>query len=160
MQYGKDYDFSRSFFENFQSLFQSIPLPNVFHVGNNENCDFVDTAVHSKNSYLSSIVTLGSENVAYSCMIREDCTNIFNSFYVIKGNQNVYFSSHVFDSSYKIFYSRYIKNSTNIWFSSNLTGCSECLFCDDLQNCSYYISNTQYEKEEYFQKKQEILSQK
>lgn len=154
-----EYDFSKNFFENFEELFKNTPLPNLFHVWENENCDYVDTAVHIKNSYLSSLITLGSENVFYSFMIRENSINVFNSFYVITNNENIYFSSYIL-YSFNVFYSKYIKNSSNIWFSTNLTGCNECIFCDDLQNCSYYIKNEKYEKEEYFLKKEEILKDK
>ena len=71
----------------------------------------------------------------------------------------MYASSGVTRSS-KVFYSRYIDGSNNVWFSRNLIGCSECLFCEGLQNASYHINNTLYDKAEYFRKKAEILAKK
>ena len=61
---------------------------------------------------------------------------------------------------FKFFYSRCIVDSSDIRFSSNLIGCKECLFCDDLENQSYCIHNQAYEKSEYFAKKNELLKQK
>lgn len=156
---GRDYDFSKTFFENFQSLLLDVKLPNLYHVGNNENCDFVDTAVNSKDSYLSFIVAWDCSDVQYSFMVRENSTNVLNSSYVVTNNSSVYSSSAV-TNSMNIFYSRYISNSNNIWFSSNLVGCRECLFCEWLENVSYAIENKTYPKEEYFEKKKKLLNQK
>ena len=50
-------------------------------------------------------------------------------------------------------------NCSNMWFSTNCTGCQECLFCSDLVNQSYCIENTQYTKEEYVMKKKQLLSE-
>lgn len=62
--------------------------------------------------------------------------------------------------SYNVFYSKYITDSSNIRFSTNLIACQECLFCDGLENQSYCIRNEQYTKDEYFEKKQILLTQK
>lgn len=51
-------------------------------------------------------------------------------------------------------------NSSNIWFSSNLVWCSECIFCDGLENQSYCINNEKLDKDTYFKKKKEILKNK
>ncbi len=64
------------------------------------------------------------------------------------------------NESHNIFYSRYITNSSNIWFSTNLIGCHECIGCDSLENQEYMIGNTQYTKETYAQKKSAILQDK
>ena len=157
--YWIDYDYLENFFDNFSKLFRSVPLPNVFHVWENENCEYVDISVYAKNSYLSFMVTLESENVYHSFMVRENCKDIFSSFYIIKNCSNIYFSGSIINS-YKIFYSMYINNSNNVWFSSNLIWCSECIFCDDLQNSKYYINNKKYSKEDYFIKKEIVLKDK
>jgi len=52
-----------------------------------------------------------------------------------------------------VFYSKSIVDSSFIWFSYNLIWCSECIFCDNLQNQTYYIWNKQYSKDEYFKRK-------
>ncbi len=157
--YGIDYDFNKSFFENFKILMNKVPWPNVFHYTLWENIDYSDTTWNSKNVYLSKVVILDCENVYYSFIVKENSVNVFNSVYVIWNNSNIYNSLGIFNS-YNVFYSRYILNSSDIWFSSNLIWCRECIFCDWLENKSYCINNIQYDKEEYLQKKQEILSQK
>ncbi|MEI6774391.1 MAG: hypothetical protein WCL18_06490 [bacterium] len=79
-------------------------------------------------------------------MIWDNCTNVYNAVGIMK--------------SYNVFYSRYIYNSSNIRFSSNLTGCTECIDCDSLENKSYCIANEQYTKEEFLEKKKELLTHK
>ena len=62
--------------------------------------------------------------------------------------------------SYKVYYSKYITDSSNIWFSTNLIGCEECILCDELENQKYCIKNRAYPKEEYFEKKEELMQRK
>lgn len=158
-KYGRTYDKNISFFDNFSKILTQTVLPNIFHYRENINSDFTDTAVDSKNTYLSNSVVLYSEDVLYSFMVRGECRNILNSMYISSSSENIYSSRGVLES-YKIFYSSYIQNSNNIYFSSNLIGCSECLFCNRLENKKYYIENIKYTESEYFQKKAEILKDK
>jgi hypothetical protein len=51
-------------------------------------------------------------------------------------------------------------NSNNIWFSRNLNGCSECIFCDSLDNKKYCIKNKQLDEKIYFEEKEKILKNK
>ena len=68
-------------------------------------------------------------------MVWYNCENIFQSNCIVR-------------SSF-IFYSRYILDSSHIWFSTNLIGCHDCIYCEDLTNASYYIKNKQYSKEDF-----------
>jgi hypothetical protein len=74
---------------------------------------------NSKNAYLSTVVISNCENVLYSLSVKDNCTDILNSIATWSNSSNVYFCSGVLDS-YKIFYSKFVNNSNNIWFSSNL----------------------------------------
>lgn len=157
-KYGKIYDTNRPFFQQFQELFLSLKLSNVGHIGENENSDFGETVVNSKNVYLSTIVTLESENVFYSLLVRVAAKDVLRSIFVIS-SEVVYASRNIKDS-FKVFYSSQIHNSHDIWFCSDMVGCQECILCDGLENQSYCIQNTQYGKEEYSEKKKELLAQK
>ncbi|EKE26696.1 MAG: hypothetical protein ACD_4C00189G0002 [uncultured bacterium (gcode 4)] len=154
-----EYDFSLSFFENYKVLFKSIDLPSLIIYAGNENAWFSDIVLWSKNIYLSSAIIQGCENILYSFNVKENSVNILNSINVIDSCENVYLSVWVI-KWFNIFYSRYIFNSNNVWFSRNLIWCSECIFCENLENKSYCINNVELEKEEYFKKKEWILSKK
>lgn len=131
----------------------------MLNYGGNENCNYVDLVLGSKNCYLSNTVINNCENVMYSYTVKGNCSNVYNSVQVLRNCENIYSSRSVF-SSYNIFYSRYIQDSSDIWFSHNLIGCNECICSDNLQNKSYHIDNQAYEKEEYFKKKKVILADK
>jgi hypothetical protein len=159
IQYGRDYDFSKDFFENFQELFLSVPLWKTFHIRENENAEFADAASSSKNVYLCFNVTKENENILYSLGVKDHVKNTLNSVMVWDSSEIVFNSVGVI-KSFKVFYSRYISDSNNIWFSSNLLGCSECIFCEGLQNKSYCIENKELDKETYLKEKEAILKRK
>jgi hypothetical protein len=154
-----NYDFSCNFFENFKEFFGGIQQPCTRLFETTENCGFSDQIVASKNCYLSYVVINDCENVLYSLSVKEKSTNILNSLLVRDTCEIVYYSIGILQS-FKVFYSKYIQNSSEIYFSSNLIWCQECIFCTTLENRSYCIHNEQLSKEEYRKKKAEILQQK
>ena len=158
-RWGLQYDFSKDFFKNLQKLFVKTKIPWIFHYWENENCDYADVVLYCKNAYLSSIMIWNCENVFYSILTRTNSTNIFNSIFSVENCDSVYNSSWTINS-FNIFYSKYINNCNNCWFSSNLIWCSECIFCNELENVSYAINNKVYSKEYYKNKKEEILKEK
>ena len=158
-KYALLFDFEKSFFQNFQALHDIFPFQHVMQFDGNENTSFADAVFGAKNTYLTFVTGMGTENIFYSAFVYINSTNIFNSFFVSTNTSNVYASWGV-TKSYNIFYSRYISDSANIWFSTNLIGCEECIFCDGLENQKYCIENTIYSKEEYVLKKKWILQEK
>jgi len=156
---GLEYDDSIDFFDNVKSLFLNIKLPSMLHYWIVESSEYADSVLSSNRVYLSNIVILNCENIFYSAFVRENCKDVYNSIYVIGNNSIIYFSKGI-QESYKIFYSKYIIASNNIWFSSNLIWCQECIFCDNLENKSYFINNQEFTKEEYLVQKSKILVQK
>lgn len=158
-EYGFSYDFEKSFFENFQTLFHSVPLPPTIRHSAWENTEFSDVTLSSSHCYLSNIVILDCRNVCYSFQVINNCADVYNSFHVFDHSSVVYFSSIVSESSF-IFYSKGVINSQNIWFSTNIQWCHDCIWCRDLENSSYCINNIEYSPEEYAQRKAEILENK
>ena len=154
-----DYDNEKTFFNNFRDVFRTIDMPNTCQYGNNTNTSFSESVLNGKNVYLTFAAISDCENIAYCVSIKEKCVDVFNSLMVQDNSQDIYFVSGV-SWSYKVFYSRYIKNSNNIWFSTNLVGCRECIGCDNLNNVNYHIDNQPYSEEEYFRKKEKILNDK
>ena len=129
------------------------------HLGNNENCEFADAVFSAKNVYLSFVVGFGATNIFYSAFCYTNISDVLNSFLITKDCSEIANSHHITES-FKIFYSKNIYGSSDIWFSTNLIGCHECIGCDNLQNLSYCINNKVYEKREYLRKKVKILKDK
>ena len=157
--YIQEYNTWKSFFENFQGLIDIFPFEYIFHFDNNESSEFADAVFGAKNTYLSFIIGFQSENVAYSALCYNNIHNIYNSFLACTHCSNIYRSWGI-NESHNVFYSRFIANSSNIWFSTNLVGCHECIGCDSLENQKYMIGNISYSQEEYGKKKEEILRDK
>ena len=153
------YDATKTFFQNFQDLLLTVPLASLVQFNLNENCDFSDCIFTAKNVYLSQVVGGDAENIYYSAFIYREVKDVFNSVLVNKNSSQIFQSTFI-EKSYKIFYSKYIQNSSDIWFSTNLVWCTHCIFCDGLENVSYSIKNVKLEKEEYEKQKQEILKEK
>ena len=151
------WEYISNFFDSFSKLYINNNNTNVNTYWGNENCDYAEAVYGSKNWYLSFSFGANAENVMYSCFVRSDVKNIYNSFYVENWSENIYTSYFIQNSSF-VFYSKYITNSNNIRLSTNLTWCSNCILCDNLENQSYCINNNQYSKEEYIIEKQKILS--
>lgn len=147
-----------SFFSHFKQFQDKIPLAYTVQFAN-ENCEYTDSSYLAYNCYLSFAIWLDSKEVLYSAFSYDNIEKVYNSFLVWKQSSNVYQSSWIMNS-YNIFYSKYITWSHNIWFSTNMIGCQECIWCDGLQNQKYHIWNVAYEKEEYEKKKIEILRDK
>lgn len=158
IDYGQDYDSSQGFFDQFATLFQTVPSPATIQQMAGEKSDYADVVVESRNTYLSNIVIGGSEEIYYSFSVVLASRNVFSSVR-IRRSENIYGSFGI-DNSQNVFYSKYIKDSNNIYLSSNLVGCQDCILCEDLQNKSHHIQNIAYSPEEYTKKKQELLKNK
>jgi hypothetical protein len=147
------------FFEQLYTLRKIFKHPNILTFVNNESSDYSDVVFGAKNAYLSFTIWGNSENIFYSTICYINCRNILNSVRVTDHSENVYYSK-VVTKSFNVFYSRYIDNSSDIRFSSNLIWCSNCIGCDSLINQSYCINNQTVWKERYEQEKSKILAQK
>jgi hypothetical protein len=60
--YGKNYDFSKTFFEQFDELRKNVPQIHLRHSNNSDNCEYANSIYHSSNVYLSYGV-VASQNI-------------------------------------------------------------------------------------------------
>ncbi len=156
---GIEYDHWKNIFQNYADLRKHVKGINMINFFNSENSQYADVVSKWKNIYLSTFIVNGDEDVMYSFWVNDASKRILNSAIISDHSENVYFSLAI-QHSFKVFYSRYINNSSDIWFSTNLLWCTHCIDCHDLENKSYCINNVEYEKEEYLEKKDEYLKNK
>lgn len=144
LDYGKEYDFSRSFFEQYRELLYSVPWPakSTLNMVNSEYCE---QAGGLKNCYLYFNGN-DSENCAYvvSGWNLKDCFDLYEARHT-----ELSYDNYMADEAYRVFYSVNIEECTDIWFSRNLMGCTNCFGCVNLRNKNYHIFNQPYSKEEY-----------
>jgi len=146
MEYGRDYDFNKPFFEQIKKLFQEIPQPSSFlkNVVNVTYASYVDSA---KNVYLSSSVVYSSEDVYYSTNI-DSSAMIFDSF-GLKKSEKCYQNTQG-DRNYNCQYLDSCRECLDSHFLFNCVNCKNCLLSTNLRNKQYYIKNKPYSKKEYF----------
>jgi hypothetical protein len=129
MDYGRDFDFNRPFFEQFKELQLAVPRSPLINV-QSENSDYCNMCVGNKNCYLIFGGDF-NEDCLYGtlCMHNRDSLDI-----------------------------DYSKGCINCHFISDCVACNDCIFCVNLANKSFCIDNIQLTKEEYQKRKKEILN--
>lgn len=144
MQYGRPFDFSRSFFDQFAELVKVVPRMNLITVSN-ENCPYTTGTGYCKHCYLIN----SSEHcqdcyhgkLLQSCRDSMDCSYLYDS-------ELCYECFSVYDS-YNCQYLLFSKNCRDCFFSSNLNSCSHCCLCTNLHRKEYHFLNEPLPKEEY-----------
>ena len=142
--YGKDYDFSRPFFEQMKELIKTIPWPNLIN-WNSVNSDYCNYTTDNKNCYL---VFGGdfNENCSYS-KFNFHSRDSQDLFWVNKSD--LCYECIDVDESYRVSFSQYSKGCSDSMFLFDCINCNYCIGCVNLRNKSHCIFNKQYTKEEY-----------
>ncbi len=149
LDYGRDYDFSRTFFDQFKELWSEVPLLGLsLDVPTSKSSPWNNHAGHLNNCYLLFHADY-CENSAYG-YFHERTKDVFDSTAVMD-------SELLFDSMHSY------KNSRCVGLRNQVTGCidsaflrfcfncTNCFASANLRNQKYYIFNKPHTKEEYFE---------
>ncbi|MFA7685791.1 MAG: hypothetical protein WCX95_03240 [Candidatus Gracilibacteria bacterium] len=150
--YGRDFDFSRPFFEQFKDLQLKVPRWARQHL-NCENAEFTNNCANVKNSYLD-----------FSC---NDCDEIYYCMKVY-GSNNCLDSMWLYDSQYccecvqshncyNVHYSQLSEDCRDSYFLFDCSSCHDCILCAGIKNGQYMILNQKYSKENYEKQKDVFL---
>lgn len=144
MKFGKNYNFSKSFFDQFHDLQLNVPRPPLVN-NKAENSDYCNFADQNKDCYL---VTSANRN-----------QSSFYGFLLVDNKDAV---DCIWCSNCELVYGCIdVRNCYNLKFSQNCSNCRDssflincqsannCLFCINLRNKQYYIFNKPASKEEY-----------
>ncbi len=153
LDYGRDFDFNRPFFEQYLEL--SLDAPRLCTVTmSNENSVYTNHSAYNKNCYMA-INTGYSEDLLYCTnynLYNKDCVDCLAIFYCEK----CYFCMTVLRAQF-CSYIYQCENVNNCHFCYDCQACSECFGCYNLRHKNYCIFNKQYLKEEYQEKLAEIM---
>ncbi|MDP7476888.1 MAG: hypothetical protein QF442_00400 [Candidatus Peribacteraceae bacterium] len=142
---GRDIDFSRPFFEQFNELLHDVPHIALLNM-QTENSEFCHRIYDGRNNYMSIIALYAPENLihTYYTMACKDCTD--TAF-----NQYCELCYEVVDTEkcYNCHYGLRLNNCSDCYFSEDCTGCKNCFGCKNLHQQSYCIFNEQKSPEEY-----------
>jgi len=151
MQYGRDYDSSKPFFEQYHALIKEIPWPSR-SIRGLVNSDYCNQASYLKECYL-----------CFNCENAEECLYAVG-FKGARNSMDFYWSSDI-ELSYEVAFSGELyqcfwcvecDRSRNLWFSRNCDDCNDCFGCANLKHKKYHIFNEPYTKEEYLKKIKEF----
>lgn len=145
--YGKEYDFTCSFFEQFKELHNLVPKMMV-QQSQNENSEYTANVSHLKNCYL--LFSSDFNKDCYYGVWIENCQDCIDDL-IINKSQLAYeaiFSDNVYNCTFVIHSSQCSDSA----FLVDCRNCSNCFMSFGLRNKQYYIANKSYSKEEYFKK--------
>src|SRR6185295_5748612 len=151
-EYGRDFDFSRPFFEQFLELQNVVPREGT-SIFNCENCDYNSHFRNSRNCYMNCL-GVGNENVYYSYWVLHD-TDLMDC--MLTHNSSLCYECSEVDQSYNCISLQESTNCNNCFFSYQLRGSDHCIFCTNLVNKSYYAFNKPCTKEEFSELQQKVL---
>lgn len=141
---GRDYDFSKPFFQQFRELLEKAPLVNLAN-SNIINGEYGNHNTDGKNYHLV-YASYKSEDLAY-CSGAVDCKNCLDLY---KGFNQVQCYDNVLSGDLnRVFFSYDSDESVNSAFLHACKNLMDCLGCINLRNKSYTIFNKQHTKEEY-----------
>ena len=147
--YGREYDFSKPFFEQFNELWHVVPLlglsigletaeaaPYNNHAAYLKNCYLLFNAEHNEDCAYGSTV-IRSQRV-FDCSALELCERSYDC-------RNAFKNSGCIGTINTI-------ESINCAFTRDCVNCQNCFASANLRSKKYYIFNQPHTKEEYFEK--------
>ncbi len=142
--YGRDFDFSRPFFEQLFELWKAVPHYALMNTAS-ENCEYSNMVWRSKNCYYI-FGCIEDENCDYGHLLWNsldcvDCLYLFKS-------ELCYESIDCINCN-KVLYSQDCENCSDSIALFDCRGCTSCIGCVGLQQKSFYIFNKPVSKEEY-----------
>ena len=145
--YGRDFDFSRTFFEQYKELQLEVPRMALLSK-NSVNSDYTNHSGDDKNTYLS-FCAFYCEDVLYSTWIFKS-RNCMESSYIYDNGERLY---EMIDSRkvYQCQYSILLENCVNCYYCYDLHNCNDCFLSSNLRSKNYVFKNVQYSREEYFE---------
>lgn len=153
MDHGRDYDFSRPFFEQFGELLRDVPRLSIVN-RQSLNSDYCNYSNSNKNCYLCFG---GHENESCGyCWYNWKDKDCFDCLSVIKSELT--YGSNYGNGLYKCAFLEYSFDCVESWFGYNLVGCQNCFLSTNLRHKQYYFMNQPYSKEEYQSKIAEFLN--
>ncbi len=145
LDYGREIDFSRPFFDQFKDLYETVPKQALIGSGN-ENCDFVNYVVNCKDCYLVLGWGENSEHCLYGKLL-VNCRDCMDVTHANDCELCMHCVSIV--GCYRLFYSQSCKHCHDAYYLRNCIGCSDCFGCINLNNKQYCLFNEQLSKDEY-----------
>ncbi len=153
LEYGRDYDFNKPFFEQFEEMYKLVPKHisnSMFHT----NSPYVINAREDKDCYLGDEMDL-SVRCMYGYAVQR-CTDCVDCHYI--NDCEIGYELVKCEKCYNCFYCFDSHNCNDSAFLMSCRNVSNSLFCTNLRGVKNHIFNKPATAEEIEKMKQEIFS--
>ena len=144
IDFGKEYDFSKPFFEQIKGLIHEVPWQHSYNQNAVES-EYCSNALDLKKCYL-----LFNSGINENCAYGTDVLNSSDSLDLLDVSlvERSYELVHA-ERCHNSFFGMDLRECTDVYFSYNLTNCHDCIGSVELHNKQYCVFNQQFTKEEY-----------
>lgn len=152
LSYGREFDFNRTFFDQFKEMFMTIPKISRITLGDDINSDYTHDGARLKNCYL-----IFDGELAEDCYYGELYSSIRNccDFLYTRECELCYECIHC-NKCFDLRNSRYCNNSSSSSFLLDCNSCKNCIACANLVQKEYCVFNQQYSKDEFEKRKEDM----
>ena len=144
--YGKDFDFSRPFFEQFQELMLEVPKASLHtEYTTMVNSEYCNAASYLKNCYLCFKHITGEDSAYTNVSVNaKDSLDLAYS-----RDPELCYELVNCHKCFQVFFSEDCESCQNVYFCRDLVNCLNCFGCTSLRNKTYCFFNEQLTKDEY-----------
>ncbi|MEK7137270.1 MAG: hypothetical protein AAB853_03220 [Patescibacteria group bacterium] len=147
--YGRVFDFSRPFFEQFKKLCDSVPHFSLFvDPAMDQNSEYTNCSSEARNCYLITQAEK-NEDCYYSRGIN-NCKDCCDSLRI--NHCELCFECINVSHSHRCLYCQDCDNCSDCFFCTDVRGCRHCFGCHGLVQKEYHIFNQPVSREEWTEK--------
>ncbi|MFA7192220.1 MAG: hypothetical protein WC089_02910 [Candidatus Paceibacterota bacterium] len=151
--FGKDYDFSKSFFEQYKELQHEVPRIGLMAF-NNVRSEYTNGSAENKDCYLIFAADY-NEDCMYGRLLQRDKQCVDCAFL---HESELCYECIDCRQCFKTMYSEQCQSSSDLLFCYNMRDSQNCILCTNGRHMSNSILNIKYDKATFEEKKKEILS--
>ncbi|MFT7184120.1 MAG: hypothetical protein ACI9QC_000451 [Oceanicoccus sp.] len=152
LDYGRDFDFTRSLFEQMKELMNAVPRMALQQQLPMENSEYCNCAASNKNCYLVFSANY-CEDCYYGSWINysNDCVDNENSM-----KNTLCYETIDCEGCYNVIYGEESLNCSDSAFIKNCISVKNSLFCTNMKHVEYHIFNQPVSKEEFIAYKKKL----
>lgn len=144
LKFGVDFDFSKSFFEQFSTLIKNVPKCALDNF-DQENAEYCNFSCHNKNCYM-----------LFGSWFNEKSMYGHSILHGLEINDSLYSNKCRYgyelidcEECYELFYAQNCTSCSQSYFLFDCRNCQNCIFSCNLRGKQYHIFNKQVSKDEY-----------
>ncbi|MFA5995372.1 MAG: hypothetical protein WC801_02930 [Patescibacteria group bacterium] len=143
--YGAAIDYSKSFFDQFYQLTQTVPHLALIN-SKSENSDYTNYSTQNKNCYMCA--GTGRAETCYYCnrvVYSKDCVSCFDIF-----KCELCYECVQCTNCFNVKFSKQCTDSNDLEYCYDCVGCANCFGCVGLRHKRYQILNQTYTAADYY----------